>query len=237
MIREHVRWFSTSLQRDMDLLRLGSRGRPVLWFPTFCGRYVDAEGFGLVDGIAEELRAGRLQLVCVDSVDAESFGARDRPPVERVARHDEYDRYLKDEVVPWIRRRTGTSGKLATMGASFGAYHAVNFGFRHPELVGKVVGLSGAYDIRDHLDGYWDDTAYYHCPAAYVGNMDAGWCDRLAVVDISIVSGECDYLVDRSREFTAVLSAKDIPHCADVWEAPAGHDWSWWQRQVGRYLP
>ena len=34
---------------------------------------------------------------------------------------------------------------LITTGASFGAYHAANFAFRHPHLVGRMVGLSGLY--------------------------------------------------------------------------------------------
>jgi esterase/lipase superfamily enzyme len=237
MTSAHIHWYSTNLRRRMDLLWIGTRGRPVLWFPTFRGRYLDAEGFGLTGAVADSVRAGRMQIACVDSVDAESFGATHLPPADRLARQEQYDRYLADELVPWIHDRTGKTGKLATMGASFGAYHAVNFGFRHPDLVGKVVGLSGAYDIHDHLDGYWDDTAYFHCPPSYVGNMGPEWRDRIAGIDISIVSGEDDYLVDRTRAFTAVLDAKEIPHRGDVWAAPASHDWKWWQQQARHYLP
>jgi esterase/lipase superfamily enzyme len=237
MTREHEHWFSATLERRMNLLRIGTRGRPVLWFPTFRGHYYDAEGFGLTGAVADDVKAGRMQLVCVDSVDSESFAAAHLPPVDRLARHDRYDRYLTDEVVPWINERTGSTENLATMGASFGAYHAVNFGFRHPDLVDKVVGLSGVYDIRDQLDGYWDDTAYFHSPSSYVSNMGVDWRDRLAGIDICIVSGEHDYLVDRTREFIAVLEATDIPHRGHVWDAPAGHDWEWWHRQVGQYLP
>lgn len=221
----------------MDLLWFGDAGRVVLWFPTFRGRYLDAEGFGLLTPLTETIRAGRLQLVCVDSVDAESFGAGHVPAADRLARHVAYDRYLADEVVPWMHDRSGTDEKIATAGASFGAYHAVNFGFRHPGLVDKVVGISGSYDIHQHLDGYWDDTAYFHCPCAYVPNMGPDWQQRLGAIDISIVSGEHDYLVDRSRDLIAVLSAKEIPHRGHIWDAPSGHDWKCWQRQVGHYLP
>ena len=45
-----------------------------------------------------------------------------------------------------------------TTGASFGAYHAVTFALRYPQLVGRVIGMSGLYDIREQTDGYSDDT-------------------------------------------------------------------------------
>ena len=125
----------------------------------------------------------------MDSVDAESFYAKNRPPSERIRRHDQYERYIADEVVPFVRSRARTGGRIGTLGASFGAYHAVNFGLRHPELCDKVVGLSGKYDIYSFLDGYWDDLCYFHCPTANVPNMDSEWVWKLNSMDICIVTG------------------------------------------------
>lgn len=53
---------------------------------------------------------------------------------------------------------------LIVTGASFGAYHAVNFAFRYPHQVGRVVALSGYYDIKRWTGGYSDDLVYFHNP-------------------------------------------------------------------------
>ena len=91
-------------------------------------------------------------------------------------------------------------GRVGTLGASFGAYHAVNFGFRHPDLVDKVVGFSGKYDIHSFLDGYWDELCYFHCPTANVPNMDGEWVGKLSSMDIAIVTGETDNILAGSTD-------------------------------------
>ena len=55
-------------------------------------------------------------------MDDESFYATNRPPAERIRRHDQYDRYVSSEVVPFVRDKGRTSARIGTLGASFGAY-------------------------------------------------------------------------------------------------------------------
>ena len=237
MNREYVAWDSPVLGRKLELLRFGHAGRPMVWFPTSNGRFYQYEDFGLIGAVADLVEAGAIQVTCVDSVDAETFYAEHRHPAERIARHDRYDRYLSEEVVPWVRERGQTDSKIATLGASFGAYHAVNFGFRHPDLVDKVVGFSGKYDIHSFLDGYWDETAYFHCPTAYVPNMGPDWIDKLSRMDICIVTGETDNILEGSQELIWILREKGIPHRGHIWAAPYGHDWPWWHQQIRHYVP
>ncbi|MGH9317562.1 MAG: alpha/beta hydrolase-fold protein, partial [Thermoanaerobaculia bacterium] len=180
---------------------------------------------------------GRLQVCCVDSVDDESFYAKGRPPSERIRRHDQYDRYVYGEVVPFAREKGQTLAKVATLGASFGAYHAVNFGLRHPDVCDKVVGFSGKYDIHSFLDGYWDDTCYFHCPTACVPNMDAEWVRKLSGMELCIVTGQTDNILQGSEDLIRIFNEKGIPNRGDIWDAPYGHDWPWWKQQIRQYLP
>ena len=237
MHRDYVAWHSPILGRPMELLWFGHGGRPMIWFPTSMGRFYQNEDFGLIGAVADLIEDGMVQVGCVDSVDAESFYAKDRHPAERLVRHDQYDRYLQHEVVPWVRTKAGTAARVATLGCSFGAYHAVNFGFRHPDLVDKVVGFSGKYDIHSFLDGYWDDTAYLHCPTAYVANMGPDWVGTLSQMDISIVTGETDNILEGSQQMIGVLQAKGLPRRGHIWGAPYGHDWPWWKVQIRHYVP
>src|SRR5213596_3186456 len=106
----------------MELLVFGDRGAPVLVFPTSMGRFYQWEDFGLIAHMAPRIDNGWLQLWCVDSVDGESFYAKDRSPKERAERHLAYERYLLDEAIPAIRSANDTPFLVAA-GASFGATH------------------------------------------------------------------------------------------------------------------
>ena len=237
MHREYIAWDSPALGRKMDLLWYGHAGKPMIWFPTSAGRFYQNEDFGLVGAVGDLIDGGAIQVCCVDSVDSESFYARNRPPPDRIRRHDQYDQYLASEVVPFARSRAPMHGRIATLGASFGAYHAVNFGFRHPDLVDKVVGFSGKYDIHSFLDGYWDELCYFHCPTANVPNMDGEWVGRLNSMDIAIVTGETDNILEGSKQMIGILAARGIRHRGDIWGAPYGHDWPWWKVQIRSYVP
>lgn len=221
----------------MELLWFGHAGRPMIWFPTSQGRYFQNEDFGLIGAVSDVIDAGRLQVACVDSVDSESFYAREHHPSERLRRHDEYDRYLRHEVIPWIWGKMGSQERVGTFGASFGAYHAVNFGLRHPDAVDKVVGFSGRYDIHSFLSGYWNDMAYFHCPTAYLQNMNGFWTERLSQMDIAIVTGATDNILHGSQEIIRILEERGIRHRGHIWDAPYGHDWPWWKIQIRRYVP
>lgn len=237
MNREFLGWDSPSLGRRMNLFWYGHSGRPMIWFPTSFGHFFENEDFGLVGAVADLIDAGKIQVACVDGVDEESLYARGKHPAERLARHDQYDSYLYREVVPWIREKGRTTSKVATLGASFGAYHAVNFGLRHADVVDKVVGFSGKYDIHSFLDGYWNETAYFHCPTAYLPNMNGEWIETLSKMEICIVTGETDNILEGTTDMIRILRDKGIPHRGDVWHAPYGHDWPWWRIQIRSYVP
>src|SRR2546425_12719696 len=139
----------------MEVLHFGPAGRRLLVFPPSMGRFYQWADCGLVGALSALIESGAFQLVCVDSVDGESWYAKDRPPAERVLRHLQYEAYIVDEVLPRI------PGAPLACGTSFGALHAVLLAARHPTRIGGFIALSGAYDTNRWLDGYPDDHAYY----------------------------------------------------------------------------
>src|SRR5262249_1594411 len=161
--REYHRWHSPSLARGMELLVFGHAGPRAFVFPTSMGRFFDWENRGMIAALDDRLNRGELQIYCLDSVDAESWYAEQLPPAERAHPQAEYDRYIADEVVPFLLRRNPDPFLIST-GASFGAYHAVNFALRHPDLVGRVLGMSGLYDISRFVNGYYGDDVYFNNP-------------------------------------------------------------------------
>ena len=234
MKRTYGAWHSPSLGRPMEYLWFGDRGRPLLLFPTSMGRFYQNEDFGLVGALADKVDAGWIQVICVDSVDAESWYNRQAAPRDRARRHDQYDRYLRDEVFPLIVQRTG--GNIAVGGASFGAYHAANVAGRYPGLVTKALCFSGLYHMGRYLDGYWDETCYFHSPAAYLPNMDEGWCGRLRQVEWVVATGEDDSLIAENRGLAEILDRKGIGCHAEFWPGVFGHDWPFWNEAVKRLI-
>ena len=68
----------------MEVLVFGHAGTRTIVFPTSLGRFYQWEDFGMIDPLRSRLEHGAIQLFCVDSVDAESWYAKWRPPDERV---------------------------------------------------------------------------------------------------------------------------------------------------------
>src|ERR1700691_3888766 len=133
MNREYHKWDSPRLGRDLELLVFGHAGLPVVVFPTSGGRYYEFEDRGMVGALGGKIDAGQVQLFCVDSVDMESWYNKAVPPRWRIARQVQYDDYLIQEVVPFIRKKN-QNGHLVTLGCSFGGFHAVNEALKHPDV-------------------------------------------------------------------------------------------------------
>lgn len=231
MQREYVREYSPSLGRDMELLRFGSSGKALLVFPTSQGRFYQWEDFGMVAALSDLIDAGSLELICVDSVDAESWYAKDRAPSERVARHLQYERYVLDQVLPRI------SGVPIAGGTSFGALHAVLLAARHPSRLRGFIGLSGAYDTAPWLDGYNDDSTYFTNLLSFLpGLTDEAYLGPLRSMHPKVIAtGAEDANVADSIKLAELFRQKGIEVGLDIWAGWA-HDWPYWKEMVRKYL-
>jgi esterase/lipase superfamily enzyme len=171
MYRDSVSWCSPRLNRNMELPVFGHAGTPILAFPSSGGRFHEWEDFGMVEALAPKLEGGQNHLLCVDSVDRESFYNDHIHPWGRILRHQQYEEYILKEVLPFIHNRTGRDFIIAA-GAGFGSYHARNFTCKQPWAFGKLIALSGAFDIRSFLDGYYDDDVYFSNPVDYLPGLN-----------------------------------------------------------------
>ena len=235
MNREHHRWYSPSLNRDMELLVFGHAGARMLVFPTSLGKFYEWEDRGMIWALGEHLERGWIQMFCVDSVDAESWYARWAHPSGRAWRHVQYENYILYEVMPLISQKNPTP-YLIVSGASFGAYHAVNFALRHPDITNRVIGMSGVYDIRGWTDGYSDDNVYVNNPIAYIEHEhDWGRLNLLRRLDIILTIGRDDGNRGSTEHLSSLLWSKSIWHALRLWDGWA-HDWPYWQKMIQLYV-
>jgi esterase/lipase superfamily enzyme len=236
MNREYHKWFSSRLQRDMELLVFGHSGTPLIVFPTSMGRFYDYEARDMIATIGHKYENGELQAFCVDSVDAESWYNKAVAPADRAARHVQYDGYLVEEVLPFIHSRNAAE-QVGVTGCSFGGYHAVNFALKHPDRVSACISMGGAFDVHQFLDGYYDENCYYNCPPDFLPNLtDAWFLERYGRMKIVLATGETDICLAENLRLGGILSAKGIPHWLDVWGDGTGHDWPWWQQMAVKFL-
>jgi esterase/lipase superfamily enzyme len=231
MERQYAREYSHALGRDMELLHFGSRGRPLLVFPTSQGRFYQWEDFGLVSALAPWIDSGAIQLVCVDSVDGESWYAKDKHPAERVWRHIQYERYLLEEVLPRM------PAAPVACGASFGALHAVLMATRHPSRIGGFVAMSGAYDTSRWLDGYSDDNSYFtNLPSFLPGLTDEAYLGPLRAMHPKVIAtGEEDPNVKESAQVAEDFKGRGVDVWLDIWSGWA-HDWPFWSDMMRKYM-
>src|SRR3954453_23710576 len=102
MEREQVELEAPGLDRPGTVIRYGHWGRPVLVFPSEQGRAWDFENNGMVGAVADLVDGGRVKFYCVDSGDAQTGSDQGIPTEERARRHDGYEQWIMNQVVPSI---------------------------------------------------------------------------------------------------------------------------------------
>jgi len=242
MNREYHRWYSHRLERDMELLIFGHGGAKVLVFPTRDGRFYEYENIGLVNTLAHKINAGELQLFCIDSVDHDSLYCFWRHPADRIRRHQQFEDYVLNEVMPLMASRNSHPCTIAH-GCSLGAFHAVNIAFRHPHLFRKVSAFSGRYDLtlniecfRDLFDGFYDENIFFHTPAHFLPGLQCQWrLDDLKKMDIVLAVGGEDPFLENNRHLSRMLWEKGVWNALHVWDGRA-HRASAWRKMAPIYV-
>src|SRR3990172_3586588 len=121
---EYHKWFSPILGHDMEMKVYGFYGKPVLVFPAQGGSFHEFEDFGMIGVLAPFIESGQIKIFAVSSLDGQSWANWWAHPADRARRHQDYDHYIVEEVVPFMRRHCGdTTHKFMTTGVSMGAYH------------------------------------------------------------------------------------------------------------------
>lgn len=234
-------WYSPNLGRDMPISVYGTFGMPLLLFPTAAADFEEYERFHLIDAIKPHIESGKIKVFSINSINRESWLNDNVHPGHAAYVTYLYDKYISQEVVPFIQHHCRTPGiRLAASGASFGAFHAANIVFKHPDQFKTLIAMSGFYDLRNYFQGYYDENCYFNNPADYLPRLtDSHYLDKLRHdMQIVIVSGQGDYeKPDASRRLSNILDMKNIPHIFDLWGYDIPHDWPSWRSMMKYYVP
>ena len=227
------------------VVRYGHWGRPVLVFASERGSAYDFADRGMVDAVGGLIEAGRVKLDCVDSDDGYSWSATDVPLEERGRRHGRYESWIVDRVVPHIAADTGgATGDVIAVGASLGAFHALNFALKRADLFPLALCMSGNYDPTTwHGWGERGEATYFNNPVDYVPNLHGDHLDWLrGQLSVLLVCGQGQWedttgSLDSTRRMAGLLGDKGIRCELDLWGHDVPHDWPSWRAQFAHHLP
>ena len=235
---------SPELGRPVHLWAHGWYGTPVLVLPSASGMAHEWELGGAIQALAPWLQAGAMKLYCVESNVSRSWLADDIPAGLKLDRHEAYEAFLLQRLIPWIQADCHTPGlPLVACGVSFGGFLALNLALRHPELFPRVLTLSGRFRVWPFLEGLppaRGADAYLQQPLAYVPNLAGPPLHRVQrALDATLVVGQGAHegrCIPETLEMGAVLRERGIRTRVDVWGHDVSHEWVWWRRQLVHHL-
>ena len=230
--------YSWILDRDMEHAVFGDSGRLLVAFGPQNGHTYDFRNFGMIDTIAPWIESGKLRVLCVDSIDEETWSAEGQDERYRLEQQERWFHYVTDELMP---KYLGDGERALTTGCSMGATHAANFFFRRPDLFCGMIALSGLYDTNYFFHEYKDDLTYANSPIEFMRGMpeDHPWMElyrRSAIIFCSGQGAWEDEMREDLNELDVVLNEKGIGHWADYWGYDVNHDWPWWRKQLPYFM-
>lgn len=229
------KFYTQYLSRDFEMLVFGESGIPIILFPTSKGKYYEVKDFGLIASIEKFIDEGKVKIYCPDSIDQMSWYNYIIHPADRVKTHLAYERVILNDVIEFAKFETG-SKLVGLAGCSFGAYHATNIAFKYPDKISSLISISGTFDIRPHIFGFFDDDCYFNSPFDYMPNLEDNWyLENIRKIKIIFGVGENDFYFNENKRMSEILSSKNIPHEFDV-RKDAWHDWQYWRKMFPDYL-
>ena len=236
MRRDYHNWYTHRLNRQMELLAFGHAGTPVVTFPTSRNRFFEYENNGMIQALTPKIDVGELQIFCVDGIDNGSWYNKSIHPHDRVQRQVAFEEYILLEVLPFIKGVNGGQ-KITTTGCSLGGYQAMNLSLRHPDVISACITMSGSFDMKPFMDGYYDDDFYFNNPVDYLpGTSDPWFLNLYRQIRFVVAAGDADICLGESSKMAHILEAKDIPVTLDVWSGGEFHDWPLWRKMAVKFL-
>jgi esterase/lipase superfamily enzyme len=239
MEKHTTAWYSHRLQKEMPVAVYGNYGFALLLVPTAAADFLEYERFQLIDALAPQIDSGKLKVFSVNSINNESWLNNHMEPRHKIVRHQQFNDYVYEEVIPFIKNNTSPETPIIICGASFGALHSMNLFLKRPDLINGVIALSGVYDLTEYTKGYYDEDVYFNSPQHYMPNMqDHGILEQIRQSHhIHIFSGSGDYEdPNAARSFAGILYGKGINYELDIWGQEWPHDWNTWRRVLPEYI-
>lgn len=223
----------------MPIAIYGHYGFALLLVPTAAADYLEYERFQMMDALKPYVESGKLKVYSINSINNESWLNNEVDPRYKSIRHQQFNDYIFNEVVPFIRTNSSPETFIFTCGASFGALHSMNLFLKRPDIINGVIAMSGVYDLTEYTKGYFDDDVYFNSPMHYMPNLEdhhiLEQIRRSPHLHILTGSGAYEDPASSGR-FAKILYDKGINYELDVWGPEWPHDWNTWREMLPKYI-
>lgn len=238
---KYFKWYSYSLNREMEYKVYGDQGVPFIYFPTQYKRFYEAEDEGVIMTLSYLIEAGKLFVIAVDNIDGESlsnFVNWDKR--KRLELQEDYYNYFFNELYPSLKRLYNFQKLPVALGMSFGAFQAMNFFLRQPTMFSGVFGISGIYRISFFFNDYYDELAFLNSPIDSLNLLNnshylAEYKKKKILVVVSNGAYEEEALSE-TIELEKAFKKNAIDIECYYWSNEYPHDWSSWNIYVNYYI-
>jgi esterase/lipase superfamily enzyme len=239
MKRELTSWYSPSLDKEMPVAVYGDYGFALLLVPTAAADYLEYERFQMIDSLAPHINSGKVKVFSINSINNESWLNDNMLGEHKGIRHNQFNNYVFNEAVPFIKTSTSAETPIIVSGASFGALHSMNLFLKRPDIINGVIAMSGVYDLHEYTKGFNDDQVFFNSPMNYMPGLTDDW--YLSHIrrsnHIHILAGSGAYEdPGAAGRFARVLYDKGINYELDIWGADMTHDWPTWRDMLPYYI-
>jgi len=244
---EYYKEWSHNLNRHMEFKVFGHAGKPCIAFPSQNGRFFDYENQGIIESMRWYIDQGKIQVFCVDSVDVDTWSAEWKRGEDRIAYQECYYRYIVEELVPRVYEINtygnggGVASGVMTYGVSMGAFHAMNFFQRRPDIFDAVLCLSGVYHANFFIKGFSNHETFLNSPADALEKMpwNHPYLDLYRKARIIVCVGQGNWeeeCLNDTRCLDYHFKRLGVPAWFDYWGYDKPHDWPSWLEQTPHFL-
>ena len=232
------RWYSPHVEQEVQLVRWGSYGTPVLLFPTAGGDAEEIERFHLIGALMPLIESGRIKIYSTDSIAGKAWTSNQHSAEYCSLLQNRLDSLIYKEIVPLIRQDCESPDiEMITAGASIGAFNAVATICRHPDVFRLAIAMSGTYDLSKYLEEGFVEDFYFASPLHFLPGLEGPPLDQLRKRLILLPTGEGAFEdIAESWRMGNMLGSKGIPNRVDAWGTQWRHDWVTWREMLPRYL-
>ena len=237
-MKDVFRWYSPHVEQDIQLVRWGHMGTPVMLFPTAGGDAEEVERFHLIGALKALIDAGRIKVYSTDSIAGKAWISKQHSAEFCSYLQNMFDALIYREIVPAIRHDCYSPDiEIIATGASIGAFNAVATICRHPDAFNLAIAMSGTSDLSNYLEGRFIQDFYFASPLHFLPGLQGSLLDQLRKRLILMPSGEGDYEdIGESWRMASVLGARGIPNRVDSWGPEWQHNWVTWRAMLPKYL-
>ena len=212
MEEKNIGWWSPSLGCNKSLTVYGVSGTPVILIP-------DKEGVesGIINRLSYQLANGHNQVFCINQTLEEGLNNQEQKPDLRIIKNNQFESYLIEEVIPRIHKEN-SNPFIILAGLGLGAYYATNFALKHPADFGKLIAISGIFNIRSFFYPFYNDDIYYNNPIDYLPNLtDRTYLENIHKMDIRFATGNEDPNLEETYRICHILQQKSVSYQLDIW--------------------